>query len=232
MDTRIIYDDTYYKLLAALWSERMQILLDQYHKKLEELGAPTSSRFFKRVKDYHEWSKDALDKGIYYPGLIEDMIIKKFFYAPSEKLKFGICWYVYFGSEKPPIKGTHGRSVGISEDKSHLIVKINIYPWTIKDDILDDTDLWDDVVKKQQLLSSNAKRERNMEWRTLKRDLKIYEIYLTLKKQNKKAAPKAILSSEEFKEIEESYNIPDSIEITVSQIIRHCKEKFKGIDLV
>lgn len=233
-DTRIIYDKTYYKLLAALRSEKMKTLLDEYHMKLAELGAPTPSRFFKRVKEYHEWSAAALAKDIYYPQLIDEIIINKFFEHADDKLKQGIKWYVYFGSQEPPIKPTHTKGVEISKDLSRLRMTLNIYPWTIKEDIIRDTYLWKEVKKQQEELKPEWKVKKNKRWETLERDLIIYELYLKIKEQkNRKGAiMDAVLNSKEFKKLQVDYELPQSTDEKLGSIISRCQRAFSDVNLL
>ena len=231
MDTRIIYDKKYYKLLAALSSQKIQVLLSSYHTRLRELGAPvnTSTGFFKTARDYHAWANSALSKGVFYPGLIED-IINHFFKKSDDHIKLGFWWYIYFGVKKPPIKTTSTKNIEVADDRSHLKVTLNIYPWTVKEDIL--TGLWEIIKAKQQKLVDHKRGKRNREWNTFERDLKIYELFLRIKKESPKSVYRRLVEHPEFEKIAKTSNSGESIDESIGSIITKCRRHFTDIDLI
>lgn len=230
-DTRILFDSDFYTLQAVLNSKKFNLMIDEFGQEMKSKGIPFPSNGFKTVKEYHEWSAKAHAKDIYYEGFI-DNVIKEFSLEKENEDKFqlGLQWYVYFGKKKAPIKFTHGKQIGILNDEQSVKVSLTIYPWTVKEDVFDG--LWEKIETEQHKLVEYKDGKRNREWENFERDFKIYELFLSIKKENSKSVYRRLVEHAEFKKIVKELNEGKNIDDSVGTIITRCKRHLKDIDLI
>ncbi len=230
-DTRILFENDFYTLQAVLNSKKFNLLFDKFTQEMKSKGLLFPPDGFKTAKEYHEWSIKAHAKDIYYEGFI-DSVIKEFNLKKEDKDKFqlGLQWYIYFGKKKAPIKFTHGKQIGILNDKQSVKVSLTIYPWTIKEDVFDG--LWEKIEAEQQKLVEYKGGKRNREWKTFERDFVIYELYLNIKKGNSKSIYKRLVEHPEFKKIVEKSEAGKSIDESVGTIITRCKRNLGELNLI
>lgn len=230
-DTRILFDQDFYLLQAVLTSKKFKRMFDKFILEMDSKGLPFPVGGFKTAKEYHEWSNQAHAKDIHHEEFI-DSVIKKFNLNIDHKDKFqlGLQWYLYFGQKKAPIRPTHTKQIGISKDKQVVEVSLTIFPWTIKEDVVDG--LWKKIEIEQEKLVHYKGGKRNREFDTFERDFKIYEHYLILEKRKTKSIYKALIDSNEFNQILEIYKAGKSIDESLGPIITKYKLLLGSIDLV
>lgn len=230
-DTRISFDKDFYALQAVLNSNKFGRLFAKFRQEMKSKGLPFPQKGFKTVKEYHEWRTKVHAKDIYYEGFIENVVkefgLKK---EAKEKYRIGLQWYVYFGRKEAPIKFTHAKLISTSNDKKSVEVVFTIYPWTVKDDIIGG--LWERIEVEQQKLVGYRGQKRNREWKTFERDLKIYELFLRIKKENPKSVYRRLVEHPEFGQIVKTYKAGESIDDAVGTIITRCKRAFGEINLL
>lgn len=228
-DTRVIFDKDFYTLQAVFNSKKFSRLLNDFYEDMSEQGLPYPKDGFKSVKDRNNWSERTRAKGIYYEKIFDD-IFKAFGLGKTkEKYTLGLMWYVYFGHKKAPIQFTQGKLVKVAEDKRSLKVTLTIFPWTKKEDL---KDLWSNISQKQEKLLGYKKGERNREWTTFERDLRIYEIYLKLKRSGARPIIDKVIESPEFERVKADFKAPDSIDERVGSIISNCRSVLGKINLL
>lgn len=228
--TRILFSKEYYILQAILNSSKFKVFFDVFRSEVMSKGIVFPEHGFKTAKEYHSWSNRAHLKNIHYEGFA-DKIIKEFKVSERKnEIRLGIQWHVYYGKKKAPIRPTHSELITIDENKQAINVNIKIYPWTIKDDVFDG--LWKKIESEQEQLVNRESGKRNRELDTFERDFKIYELYLNLKKKKKKSIYKALIDSDEFKQILEIYKPGESIYDSLGPIVTRYKRLLGNIDLI
>jgi hypothetical protein len=229
-DTRIIFDKNFYTLQAILNSKKFKGLSDKFYFKLEKAGVPIPMEGFKTVKELDAWDEIARKKNIYYPGMIDDILDEFNVVQSKDKIRLGLSWYFYHGKKKAPIQFTYSQLFEIADDKKSLNVSLTIFPWTTKQDVMGD--LWERIEMSQKELVDYRGNSRNREWITFERDLKIYELYLNLKKKKTKTIYLELAVHPKFKKIAKEFKAGESIEESVSPIVSKCRRYLSGINLI
>ncbi len=228
-DTRILFDQDYYLLQAVLNSKKFKSMFDKFVLEMNSKGLTFPLKGFKTAKDYHDWRAKAYAKNEY--GSFVGDVIKKFSVNNNrEKFKLGLEWFIYFGKKKAPIKPTQGKQISISNDMQVVEVSLTIYPWTIKEDVMDD--LWKKIEIEQKKLGNYKSGNRNRESIVFEREFKIYELYLILKKNKTKSIYKTLIESNEFKQILENYDHGESIYDSIGPLVTKYNRLLGSIDLV
>ncbi len=228
-NTRILFSKAYYTLQAILNSKKFEKLFEIFKEEMESKGFGMPVGGFKTATDFHEWRENAYRKSIYPDGFINKMIKEFGVEKDKDKIVLGLQWYVYFGKKIAPIESTHKKLSKVTSDGETIGVSLTIYPWTVKEDIVDD--IWDQVIYLRKKLITKSK-ERNREWDTFERDFKVYELYLKLKESSQKSTYKRLVEDPEFEKIAIKYNAGKSFDESIGSIITRCTRQIHKISFL
>lgn len=214
--TRLIYDKNFYLAQAIINSKKFAVQKQIMKDKLQKMGKPIPDNGFS-VNEYFKWTKEG-NVLTHHHALIDDLIHSFGLTFINKEVHDSIFYAIFFNKEGAPQKPTHGTGIELQPEKNRGILKLIIFPWTIDKDVEKDTKRLVKQIKK--LLKSTYKK--NKEWENFDRDLKIYEIFQKLKKQNTKSIYKTLLNNNDFNKIvNRNFN-----EDTIFEIIKRCKKYF------
>lgn len=179
-DTRIIFDDKFYRICAVVLSKKFARLERQFRRNYEELGLPVPIKGFADKKSYREWVKKAT-KSQYAPGFALGDILRQFNLDPKNEMHLNALAAKLFFNKNPwksseyiqePIKLiTRG-------DNSTKELWVKIEPWTKKQDYMK---LWQTIKGLQKTLPNYRSKEKFQI--TFERDFAVYQLYLEAKKE-------------------------------------------------
>ncbi len=237
--TRIIYDEEFYIFQAFLLSKKFRKIEEQIRQELKENGTPLPEKGFQSVKEYHNFIEKlhVNEKVLELQEKIENVLEEFGLNRKDELYELGLRWYFLFGFKKPPLRPPYGWSFDLPEDKRSAKITLTIFPWTTKDDVVDD--VWSHIKRVQKDLIGY--KPRNREWKTFERDFKIYQLFLKVKSnvkrgikidptQDSKSPYSHIFDHPEFKKIKREYG-PKSLDDSVGFIISRCRKALHKLNL-
>lgn len=180
-NTRIIFDDDFYRLGAILLSDKYATLEKEVLNRFKEIGYPLPPNGFTSYKDYQSWLRTIMSKVNKddYPGNVVENLLSSFNVDPkNEKYRRGIAAKLFFnrqfGENFTPLQEPINLTTRNNGEQKELWVRI--YPWTKKEDYIN---LWGDIKEIQPQLKGYRGKEKYQI--TFPRDFGMYQVYLKVK---------------------------------------------------
>jgi len=209
-DTRLIFDDDFYRVGAILLSDKYAHLEEQALNRFKEIGHPIPSGRFSTYKTYRQWLKNIMSKVSKndYPGAVAEKILTSFNVDPkNEKYRRGIAAKLFFNKQfgehftalQEPISLTFRNN---NEQKE---LWVRIYPWTKREDYIG---LWEEIKTIQPQLTGYRGKEKYQV--TFPRDFHMFQIYFMVKNKRTKTDPSRsilenMVENSEYKKLSKLY---------------------------
>jgi hypothetical protein len=247
--TRIFFNTKHYKLRAMMNTEKMVKAIEKIHRDYEKIGNPIPEEGLKTSLNYNHWETISIEKGADPIFPLQDILLS-FNIDPktNAELISGLIWTVYLKLPTAPMDITHLYFMEVSKDKKFIEIKIQIFPYTIKNDVVEDDKMWSEIWHfKNHVWKKNTK---NKIWETFDRDLELYKLYQKWKKDDLKSFFSKVPDSVEYKEIlKKYYRLEDSedqshsekskdqlrsenLEDQLRNIISRCRKSFGKMNLL
>lgn len=232
-DSRIIFDENYYRLLAIFCSEKYSMLVKNINKRLSRYGLSLPVEGFKTVKDYHEWG-DKLKENNFYPEQFVHEILEEFGIKPHDNLNTpGFIFKFYFHQKlisRPPIDA----NLIFSEDDSSFKVEAVIDKYTRDYDWIE---LWERIkIHKSRLRLTTKNKIRD----SFEKYFHLYELFLWVEKNiddlvknnqedQSRSAYDQITYLSEYEKLKNDLKFNDD---SLRRIIPRYKKQLKGMNIL
>ena len=210
-DTRLIFDDNFYRLGAVMLSGKFAKLKSTHHDYYAELGYPIPPTGFTTATQYHEWIEKVKDNVTTdTPDSRLHDILRAFNLPIMHENIMAMKWSVFFGKQFgedfPAIKGDiSSKFAGTNREE----LWVRVYPWTKKADY---EDYWSFIVELQKQMPDYRGKEKYQT--TFARD---YELYLLSLKASKlkvqgQSVLRTLLNMPEYSEFMRKYKNENTID--------------------
>lgn len=201
-NTRIIYDDDFYRLGVILLSEKYKVFEGEFRNLYQGKGLPIPQEGFRDDSEYREWLKKAmkLKNKNDLPGIVIQNLLNQLKLDPkNERYREGIASKIFFNRQYKQQPHYAQRPINLvwkNKDDPNRI-SVYLYPWTKRTDYIE---LWKTIKKIQKLYPGYRGKEKFQT--TFERDLDVYKLYLKVKNdiktKNEKIKYKSIIDNMPF----------------------------------
>lgn len=245
--SRVLYDDTYYKVEAIVRTPKFNRLAEQKYAEFAKHGIPVPENGLASLKQGEglAWIEQARQRGL-NPYAVPNQVLLEFGIEPTldnydnyRAISHGLFNKLFYKSSSM----SPSPAVEILPQRdSHGVTKellIRILPHTTKDDL---TNAWGMIDMYKQFLPRKAERLRP--WDEFERDFKLYLIYLKVKKRVaegkfkdsvktpvyqkiSKSVYEQLMESDEYKDLGYEFSRE-----SLDKIINHCNRVFGDLQLL
>lgn len=181
-DTRIVFDDDFYRLSAVMLSDKFKNKELVFLEHLDKIGCPIPEERFKTTEEYYLWvelyaSKIANDPEADTPDSFLESLLFAFNLDPkSERYLLRLKWKFFFNRDIGPVISVSNHEVKWEQEELWL----KLPEWTKQEDY----EFWWGALKKE-LQKYKKRNEKEKSKTSFQRDFLLYQLYKERLKQKK-----------------------------------------------